>query len=95
SAIGGAPERFGPPLRRLRPARRATVELSGEAPTFVWSEGVRGAVSAVAGPWRGSGEWWERGKLWRREEWDVELEGGGVYRLVHAPEGWFVEGEYD
>jgi protein ImuB len=87
--------RLGPPLRRLRPAWRATVELNGEAPAFVWAEGARGVVIAAAGPWRGSGEWWERGKLWRREEWDVELEGGGVWRLVHAPEGWFVEGEYD
>ena len=90
-----AAERWGPPLRRWRPAVAATVELQGAEPAFVWTAPVRGAVKACAGPWRGSGEWWEHGKLWRREEWDVELEGGGVYRLLHAPEGWFVEGEYD
>ncbi len=87
----------GLPLRRYRPPAAATVELSGggAAPAFVWAEGVRGEVRACAGPWRSAGEWWDRGQAWRREEWDVELDGGGVYRLLRVPEGWFVEGEYD
>jgi len=85
----------GPPVRRFRPPRLATVELDGTAPAFVWTAAVAGAVRAAAGPWRGSGEWWDASRAWRREEWDVELEGGGVYRLLHSPDGWFVEGEYD
>jgi len=104
-------ERPGPPLtgwplRRYRPPRPATVELStdnpgdaeeeaGSVPSFLLCGECRGAVAARCGPWLGVGEWWERERVWRREEWDVELADGGVYRLVHTPEGWFVDGEYD
>jgi hypothetical protein len=85
----------GLPLRRYREPLMATVELSGAAPAYVWTRSMQGAVHGLGGPWRGSGEWWDAGRLWRREEWDVELESGGVYRLLRKPEGWFVEGEYD
>ena len=88
--------REGLPLRRYRPPVAATVELNGAAPAFVWTERmIVGAVRAVMGPWCGSGDWWDASRAWRREEWDVELETGGVYRLLHLPEGWWVEGEYD
>jgi protein ImuB len=85
----------GLPLRRFRPPLPATVELNGAAPAYVWTSQGAGAVIELAGPWRGSGEWWEAARTWRREEWDVELETGGVYRLMRTPDGWFVEGEYD
>jgi protein ImuB len=87
--------RRGLPLRRYRPAFAATVELNGVVPAFVWTVPVRGVVTGVRGPWRGSGEWWDAVRWWRREEWDVELDTGGVYRLLHEPDGWFLEGEYD
>jgi hypothetical protein len=34
---------------------------------------------------------------WSRDEWDVELSDGAVYRIFHdrANEGWFVEGIVD
>jgi protein ImuB len=82
-------------LRRYRPPLTATVELAGTAPAFVWTAAVAGAVKATHGPWRGSGEWWEAKRKWAREEWDAELETGGVYRLIRTAQGWFVEGEYD
>ena len=85
----------GLPLRRYREPLRATVELNGPSPVFVWTGSIQGAVRALGGPWRGSGDWWDAEQLWRREEWDVELDSGGVYRLLRKPEGWFVEGEYD
>ncbi|ACB77328.1 DNA polymerase Y family protein [Opitutus terrae] len=85
----------GLPLRRYRTLLRATVELAGAAPAFVWTSTLAGAVQAVAGPWRGSGEWWDGTRRWAREEWDVEFETGGLYRLLRTREGWFVEGEYD
>lgn len=85
----------GPPLRRFRPPLVANVELQGRAPAFVWTPSLAGTVCARSGPWRGSGEWWDAARAWRREEWDVQLETGGLYRLLHTPDGWFVEGEYD
>ncbi|MEO7600409.1 MAG: hypothetical protein ABIV50_15865, partial [Opitutus sp.] len=85
----------GLPLRRYRSPLSATVELSGPSPVFVWTGPIQGAVRALAGPWQGSSEWWDASRVWLREEWDAELETGGVYRLLRTPEGWFVEGEYD
>jgi protein ImuB len=65
------------------------------APVFVTAPGVRGAVVGCAGPWRASGDWWDA--AWSREEWDVSLVGGGVFRLFfdRLRETWFLEGEID
>jgi len=89
-------------LRRFRPPLRATVTLeSGELVRVVCSKKkeVQGKVLWKAGPWRSSGDWWER-EAWAREEWDIALQnadGAALYRLVHdlLGGGWFVEGTYD
>ena len=86
---------IGLPLRRLRPPQPATVELDGPKPAYVWTPYFHGRVLDWAGPWQAAGDWWQPDLLWQREEWDVEVEPAGLYRLVHTPEGWFVEGEYD
>ncbi len=82
-------------LRTYRPPRLAHVVLENGAPAFVSAPGVRGAVAACAGPWRASGDWWDA--AWSRDEWDVALAGGGVFRLYldRLREAWFVEGELD
>jgi len=88
----------GPPrvaLRAFRPPLPADVAVRDGAPAFVAAAGVRGAVVAHAGPWRASGDWWD--VAWSREEWDVALGSGGVYRIFRdrLREAWFVEGELD
>jgi protein ImuB len=90
------PALVGPVLRRIRPVQPAVVELSGAHPTFVVCAplAVHGLVLHAHGPWRRSGNWWDR-DAWALDEWDVQLEKGGLYRLGHAREGWFVEGIYD
>ena len=82
-------------LRAFRPPRLARVTLQAGQPAFVSAPGVRGSVAACAGPWRASGDWWD--VAWSRDEWDVALASGGVYRLFRdrLREAWFVEGELD
>ena len=81
-------------LRRFRPPRPAIVELTQGAPSFVTCRSIADAITGVRGPWRSSGDWWQP-PSWVREEWDIELARGGLYRLLHTPDGWFIEGSYD
>jgi len=72
-----------------------------------------GEVIRQAGPWRTSGQWWtDTGTVaadsspatelagcqpWDRDEWDVSLTDGGVYRIFHdrRVDCWFLEGMVD
>jgi protein ImuB len=65
-----------------------------------------GRVQVAAGPWRTSGEWWKtpaapagaqpasppRRAGWNRDEWDVALSDGGLYRIFEDRDTgrWFV-----
>jgi protein ImuB len=88
-------------LRIFRPPLRATVTLENGEPARVVckKKEVQGSVLWKSGPWRSSGDWWER-EAWARDEWDIALQTAGdvaLYRLVHDLLGgkWFVEGTYD
>lgn len=82
-------------LRAFRPPLPAQVSQADGAPAFVSAAGVSGPVVERAGPWRASGDWW--GAAWSREEWDVLLASGGLYRIYRdrLRERWFVDGELD
>jgi protein ImuB len=83
-------------FRVFRPSLMARVRVEREQPAQVTAPGVRGNVLAAAGPWRSAGEWWmETG--WARDEWDVSLSDGALYRLYWdlRARGWFVDGVYD
>jgi protein ImuB len=56
-----------------------------------------GAIVQSAGPWRTSGEWWQEGQAWDRDEWDVAMADGTIYRLVveRGVGQWFLEGIVD
>jgi protein ImuB len=107
----GEPQKPSPPaeekpvvtaLRRFRPPLRASVTLESGQPARVIctkKKEVQGNVLWKAGPWRSSGDWWER-EAWSRDEWDIALQNKdavALYRLVHdlLGGGWFVEGTYD
>ena len=81
-------------LRLYRPPRKARVTVASCRPDFVAADGVRGKVLDLAGPWRTSGDWWTADP-WQRDEWDIALSDGALYRLYCSPAGWFVEGSYD
>jgi protein ImuB len=88
-------------LRRFRPPRYAQVIVVNRQPARVMSPSVNGRVVMAKGPWRTSGEWWLEGTgnagAWNRDEWDIALESGALYRLFHEAAGgrWFIEGSYD
>lgn len=89
------------PYRRLRPSPLARVETGEithpglpETPQTVSSPPVSGSIRFTLGPWRHSGEWWEKGG-WSREEWEVETQRGVTCRLARTAEGWQVVGILD
>jgi protein ImuB len=83
-------------IRIFRPALEARVRLVELTPKTVLAAGVKGAVMRSAGPWKTCGEWWAD-TAWSREEWDVALDDGGLYRIYRESQtqGWFVQGIYD
>ena len=70
-----------------------------------------GAVTRCAGPWRSSGNWWSGGPgahptyathqthpaSWNRDEWDVALNDGAVYRVFQdrVTDAWFIDAIVD
>lgn len=82
------------PLRIFRPPRSARVAVVSGRPKFVAADGIRGQVLDFAGPWRTAGDWWTIDP-WSRDEWDIALSDGALYRIYCEPRGWFVEGSYD
>lgn len=92
-ALGLPLRRFRPPLpvqTLLRPGRK------GEEPVELVSGEIAGLVLCSRGPYRSSGDWWEKGGEWEREEWDVEIDGdrAGLYRLSRERGRWLLDGVY-
>jgi protein ImuB len=91
-------------MRIFRPALAARVEINAGQPARVFFHGLRGEVLTASGPWRSSGEWWEKSS-WRQEEWDLEIRfvhsgselRRGLYRLTYDEirGEWLVRGAYD
>jgi protein ImuB len=82
--------------RIYRPSLAATVRLSRERPSWIQAVNIRGVVQDAAGPWRTSGEWWAQTR-WARDEWDVGLDNGTLYRIYRelGSARWFVDAMYD
>ena len=49
-----------------------------------------------AGPWRASGQWWDT-DAWARDEWDIALADGTLWRLSHdrITNTWSLDALYD
>ncbi len=60
---------------------------------YVRSRLFAGYIANFSGVWKGSSHWWDR--PWKTQEWDIEIENGGIYRLCKVKEEWFLTGEYD
>ena len=77
-----------------RSSQRPPSPVASPRPLSIRCAVVNGKLQVLVGPWRASGHWWETGG-WEREEWDAATSDGHVIRLVHQPDGWFVEGMMD
>ena len=98
-----------PMLRRFRVPVAARVRVQKGRPVRVMAPRSGGEVVHWAGPWRTSGQWWTDASVapaatpspgaspWDRDEWDVSLADGGVYRIFHdrRVDRWFLEGVVD
>jgi hypothetical protein len=101
-------------LRRFRFPIPARVVVTEGKPVRVQIDRLGFSSSAIlqaAGPWRTSGNWWDRAvaasgreggrdrstEAWDRDEWDVAMTDGTVYRLVveRGVGQWFLEGVID
>jgi protein ImuB len=60
---------------------------------FLRTQYFSGHVTKYSGVWKANSKWWD--KSWKAQEWDVEIEGYGVYRLSRVNNDWFLIGEYD
>lgn len=104
-APGTRSQEPGTSIRRLRPAPAVRVRVERGRPVEVavsertaYRESRGAAVATAAGPWRTSGHWWSSdGQTWDRDEWDVALDTGVVYRLARnrQTDRWEIEGEVD
>jgi protein ImuB len=71
----------GPGLRRYRPGIAARVELNDAKPVLLQSSLISGRILEARGPWKLSGNWWDRTR-WETKEWDIALDNGGLYRIA-------------
>jgi len=81
-------------LRYFRPPLAARVEVERGRPSQLSAAGIGGQIVQAAGPWRASGDWWS-GAAWSREDWDVALTDGALYRLCFLHREWLVDASYD
>ena len=82
-------------FRRFRPPQTAYVVIE-QQPVHIASPVAKGEIRIAKGPWLTSGHWWKN-DMWNREEWDIALRGGALYRIFRdlITQSWFVEGNYD
>lgn len=88
SGISALPPHPVPQLRLLA-VREVAVEVRGSTPVSVDAR----AVADCAGPWRIDDGWFETPVV--RDEYDVLLDDGALYRIYRQGERWYLRGAYD
>lgn len=87
------PRRPSLAFTHYRPPLRAEIVYRNGRLIFVRTKYFDGYVSEYSGVWKGSSTWWD--KPWKTQEWDIEVENKGIYRLCKVHQQWFLLGEYD
>ncbi|HEX5273841.1 MAG TPA: DNA polymerase Y family protein [Candidatus Rubrimentiphilum sp.] len=75
---------------RMLPVREVAVRLRGNTPASVDAR----SVVNCAGPWRVDDGWFESDRV-ARDEYDVLLDGGLLWRVYKQGEKWYLRGAYD
>jgi protein ImuB len=93
---GWGPAELNLAFRHFRPPLDAFVEMEAGQPNRLRASGIQGTVAEISGPWRTSGDWW-RADAWDRDEFDLALSDGALYRLNfnRQSQKWQLEGIYD
>lgn len=87
------PRRPSLAFTHYRPPLRAEIIYRNGRLIFVRTKYFDGYVTEYSGVWKGSSTWWD--KPWKTQEWDIEVENKGIYRLCKVHQQWFLLGEYD
>ena len=77
----------------FHPPIRAEVLVRESRLVFIKTQYFSGHVNEYSGVWKANSKWWDRS--WKTQEWDVEVENHGIYRLCKVDKEWFLAGEYD
>ena len=75
------------------PPVRAEVLVRDSRLVFIKTQHFSSHVTACSGVWKANSKWWD--KSWKTQEWDIEVEDHGLYRLCKVDKEWFLAGEYD
>lgn len=78
-------------FQKLAVARPRSLSTHQDADTH-----IQGLIRIASGPWDVEEGWWREEGV-RREYWDIEISGGGLYRIYRdARDGeWYADGVYD
>ncbi len=77
----------------FRPPVPASVTVKNKRLLFISTTHFNGRVRTYSGVWKKNSHWWNRS--WSSQEWDIEVEENGIYRLGKSGAEWFLVGEYD
>ena len=77
----------------FHPPIPAEVLVRNKRLIFLRTRLFAGHVREYSGVWKSNSKWWDRS--WKTQEWDVEVEDHGIYRLCKIDNDWFLAGEYD
>jgi protein ImuB len=77
----------------FRPMIRASVVVRDQRLVSIRTRSFSGRVTEYSGVWRANSRWWDQ--PWSVQEWDIEVENHGIYRLAKTRSEWFLVGEYD
>ena len=90
--VGLSLRRYRPPYPRVCAGKRKERSSGSGCAAGTWRRGC--ARVPAPGGWMATGG--KKKKAWRWEEWDVELDAGGLYRLAnHHEKNWWMLGLYD